>query len=105
MAEHVNSYDPKAPIPAIGSRWVWEIDRPQARCLIEVVEVKWNGEEWWVATRSLLADLVYPGGGGLHWNDVGRFHEAVTGVGRAAYGAWMSWSEDRRTHYVKENHG
>ena len=79
----VNSYDRHAPTPKVGTHWVWEIDKPHARQLVEVVEVTWNGEEWWVLTRRLL-------GGGMAsafpekrdaMNDLGRFWKAVTPVG------------------------
>ena len=77
----VNSYDPDAPLPKIGSRWVWEIDQPHARELLEVVEVKWNGEEWWVGTESLLRNDTYPPTGReIEWNDLSRFWEACLPV-------------------------
>lgn len=79
---NVSSYDENAPRPKVGTRWVWEIDNPGARELIEVTEVMWNGEEWWVRTKPLL------GGPPLNvmgnpepLNDLGRFWEAVTPVG------------------------
>src|SRR2546430_1190740 len=99
MAKRVSSYDLKAPIPAVGSRWVWEIDKPWARELIEVVEVKWNGEEWWIATESLINNLTFLSGAGPHWNDLSRFHEAVVPVG--TYGRWVRWSPSRGTHYTQ----
>jgi hypothetical protein len=64
----VSSYDPGAPRPDVGSSWLWEPDRPHAYSVIEVLEVKWNGEEWWVRTS---------GGDRGYWNDLGRFWEAV----------------------------
>jgi hypothetical protein len=72
-------------IPVIGSRWVWEIDQERGRALIEVLEVFWNGEEWWVRTRTLpeapipmLAPLTDTQD---HLNELDRFWEAVTPVG------------------------
>lgn len=82
---HVNGYDPNAKTPMVGSRWVWEIDKPLARTLIEVAEVKWNGEEWWVkvtvlfGTEALYSDTVIREG--EHLNDLSRFMEAVTPIG------------------------
>lgn len=86
MSRRVNSHDPLAKTPAVGSRWVWEIDEPVARALIEVTKVVWNGEEWWIWTRNLLqAPLViaFPSvfGSGEAGNDLSRFAEAVTQVG------------------------
>lgn len=81
MPRRVNSYDENAPLPGIGSIWVWELDSPSARELIEVVEVFWNGEEWWVRTKTLLPNLTFPGSGrDTALNDVGRFWEACTPV-------------------------
>lgn len=81
MPTQVSSYDRGAPRPKIGTRWVWEIDSPSARSLIEVTEVEWNGEEWWVRTKAILPD-VYPSRSvGEALNDLGRFWEAVTPVG------------------------
>jgi hypothetical protein len=82
MPKHVNSYDQDALTPSPGTIWVWEIDEPHARELIEVVEVHWNGEGWWVATKTLLRNPTYPPTGReVEWNDLGRFWEAVTAVG------------------------
>ena len=85
---HVSNYDPNAPLPKTGTRWIWEIDSPHARTLSEVVEAKWNGEQWWVYLRRLRTDVpigeraedvhedakVYP-------NEISRFWEAATPVG------------------------
>jgi hypothetical protein len=79
----VNSYDRDAPLPRVGTRWVWEIDSPEARCLIEVTNVLWNGEEWWVRTLALIPDS-YPTTKTEFFNDVGRFWEACLPVGDAA---------------------
>jgi hypothetical protein len=82
-AMHVNSYDPLAKTPKVGSRWVWEIDLPHAVALVEVTEVKWNGEEWWVWSKPLL---IVGGSEAAERlpavpNDLSRFMEAVTPVG------------------------
>jgi hypothetical protein len=75
----VDSYDPGAQVPEVGSAWVWELDAPHARCLIRVTEVRWNGEEWWVKTVALLPA---PGqSAGPCYNDASRFAEAATPVG------------------------
>jgi hypothetical protein len=79
----VSSYDRDARLPKLGSRWLWEIDEPGARALIEVIEVIWNGEEWWVRSRSIMEWIppqLQPRGG-VALNDLGRFWEAVTPVG------------------------
>ena len=83
MSRRASSYDPGAQIPATGSRWVWEIDKPHAIAVIEVTDAQWSGEEWWVRTKTLLRNPTYPGdmGTGEYWNDLSRFWEAVTPVG------------------------
>lgn len=78
----ISSYEPNAPLPKIGSRWVWEIDQPGARALIEVTDVFWNGEEWWVRTRNLfdsLPDSLREDA----LNDLSRFWEACVPVGNS----------------------
>jgi hypothetical protein len=55
-------------IPKVNSRWIWEPDKPHARTKITVVEVKWNGEEWWVYTYSDKYGKAY-------WNELSRFIE------------------------------
>lgn len=40
-------------LPHEGSRWVWEIDDADQRNIIEVKEVRFNGEEWDVTTLTL----------------------------------------------------
>lgn len=70
----VNSYDAKAPTPEVGSRWVWEPSHPTAREDIVVDDVRWNGEEWWIATTGDRS--------GRCLNDVSRFWEACEPAGR-----------------------
>lgn len=69
---YVNSYDPEAPTPALGSQWLWANDQPNfplgSRENVTVVQVDWNGEEWWVQTK---------GPRGLFWTDVNVFWEGV----------------------------
>lgn len=83
--EKVDEYDPDAKLPKAGTRWIWEIDKPHARELLEVVDVFWNGEQWWVRTKRLGARIRVlgfdrePEGGYL--NELGRFWQAVTPVG------------------------
>lgn len=79
----VDSYDRGAQVPQVGSVWVWELDDPLARCLIRVVEVRWNGEEWWIRTDALLPAPYQ--GTRLCYNDAGRFDEACTPVGTAEW--------------------
>ena len=67
MSDWISSYDRGAPTPEVGSRWIWEPDKPQAREECVVVEVEWNGEEWWVKTKGPI---------GAYWNDLSRFWEA-----------------------------
>jgi hypothetical protein len=84
MAKRItNSYNRNADTPRVGSIWVWELDNPPARCLIEVVSVDWNGEEWWVRTKTMLPNPTYPPTGReTELNDLSRFWEAVTEVRR-----------------------
>ncbi len=49
----ISSYDRDAPVPEEGSTWIWRPNEPHARQRIEVTEVKWNGEEWWVKSKNL----------------------------------------------------
>lgn len=63
--------------------WVWELDAPHARCLIRVIEVRWNGEEWWVRTEALLPAPLQTTA--TVYNDASRFAEAVTPVGTATW--------------------
>jgi hypothetical protein len=79
----VDSYDPSAKVPEVGSVWVWELGAPHACCLIRVVEVRWNGEEWWVRTDALLPAPLQRSR--RCFNDAGRFAEAVTPVGEAGW--------------------
>lgn len=67
---YVSSYDANAPTPPVGTRWIWEPNKPHATEEIEIVETIWNGEEWWVRTTGKT---------GIHLNDLSRFWEAVGG--------------------------
>ncbi len=79
---HVNSYDPNAPLPGLDSIWVWELDSPHARALIQVTEVFWNGEEWWTRMRTLLPRVERMPGEPeeTNLNELDRFWEACTPV-------------------------
>jgi hypothetical protein len=84
MTKRVNSYDPNARLPGVGGIYVWELDQPHARDLIEVTEVFWNGEEWWVRTKTLMRGPDHMLFGvpcpASHLNDLSHFWEAVTPV-------------------------
>lgn len=87
MTKRISSYDPDALLPKVGTRWVWEIEKPHARELIEVTEVLWNGEEWWVRSKNLLTDVALMGNTRPEsLNDLSRFWEAVTPVGGGKHG-------------------
>lgn len=81
----VDSYEATALHPKVGTVWVWEVSKPAARCLVQVTDVKWNGEEWWVECEQLTADGWRPAGVPTfdkrrHWNDLSRFMEACLPV-------------------------
>ena len=67
----INSYDPDAVRPVVGSRWAWGTD------LLTVTGVLWNGEEWWIETQhAALVDLpVSLCPVKRQWNDVSLFWE------------------------------
>jgi hypothetical protein len=69
---YINTYDPDAPVPAVGSEWIWAAKQRNypfgSREMVTVSEVKWNGEEWWVRTR---------GPRGEFWTDAEVFWEGV----------------------------
>lgn len=98
--KYIDGTNVKARIPEIGSKWVWELDKPHATELIEVVKVYWNGEEWWVRTRR-YPDVVPPELAKTYPNTLSRFSEAVTAVG-SARGRWVYWSEGRALQFPEE---
>jgi len=55
-------------LPRPGSRWIWEPDKGYAREEVTVIEVKWNGEEFWILGETSR---------GRFWNDLGRWIEAT----------------------------
>jgi len=71
----ISSYDRNAARPTVGTLWAWEPET--ALALVKVTSVLWNGEEWFVGTRSVL-DIGLPStlGRGEVWNDLSRFWEA-----------------------------
>jgi hypothetical protein len=78
---YVNSYDHDAPVPTVGSRWIWERGNETAEETIKVTDVKWNGEEWFVATVAgprPPRELNNTVPGRPYWNDLSRFWEAVS---------------------------
>ncbi len=81
-------------VPAIGTRWVWELGIPTSCEIIEVIAVKWNGEEWWIRTRSLLPNRSFPYPKDKLWNSLDRFKEACQQIGTER-GKWESRIVDR----------
>jgi hypothetical protein len=73
--------------PKIASKWIWRIDSPHARTLVEVVDVRHNGEEWWVYLRKLLTDVAIDvempdvPASGVYPILLGWFWESATPVG------------------------
>lgn len=89
MTTHLMSYQRFAHTPALGTRWVWELEYAHARCLIEVQAVAWNGEQWWIETVCLLGDpRNHDDIGDVTMHDLDRFTEAVTPVG-GGEGDWI----------------
>lgn len=94
----VSSYDKHAPTPEVGSRWVWDAKRSGET--VEVTEVKWNGEEWWVRTQLVhqapslsvtsrgwkIANFPAEPIGSEHWNDLGLFYESCKPTRPVGYG-------------------
>lgn len=83
-------------VPKPGSHWVWGLDKPHARALVQVVNVRWNGEEWLVETRSLLpvpvrrpAEIEEAFGERLDWNDLDWFLEMSRPVGFDSEDFWL----------------
>ena len=56
-------------LPQVGERYWWEPVKQYARELCTVTSVKWNGEEFWVASQS--------NGGPEVWNEWSRWIEAT----------------------------
>jgi hypothetical protein len=59
-------------LPQVGSQWWWEPEKPHARCLVEVIEVEFNGDEWivWcIEPTQSSADRC--------WNELPRWVEAT----------------------------
>ncbi len=92
MSDRVNSYDKNARVPVLNTLWVWEPRNADACALVRVVEVMWNGEEWWVrAERWPQQD------GGSSLNDAGRFAEAARPVVESGgLGKNMHWRQPAR---------
>lgn len=65
-------------VPAVGSVWLWEPEKPHARERVVVTAVKWNGEAVWVESQSL--------DGKKHWNEFDRWVEATVFEGASALG-------------------
>jgi hypothetical protein len=63
--------EPLYPCPVrVGGVWQWEPLKPDAREDIRITGTHWNGEEWWIATRSLKT-------GKAHRVELDRFIEAA----------------------------
>ena len=77
----IDDGDAQAPRPRPGTFWAWEPARPHAATLVKVSRVRWNGDEWWVATIPAGAEDPLPG---AHWNNLSRFWEACHHVAARA---------------------
>lgn len=67
----IDSFDPRAPTPEIGSRWSWLRGKPEDT-VVEVVQVRWTGEAWWVKIQDLYDQWA------CYWVDLSRFWDLVT---------------------------
>jgi len=59
-------------LPAVGSVWWWEPEKPDGGALVQVDEVEFNGEEWvvWCSDpHDKSADR--------YWNELSRWVEAT----------------------------
>lgn len=72
-------------LPNPDTRWVWQIEDERCRVLIEVEEVRFNGEEWWVRLATLpdgparvFGEVTSPA---VVHNTVDHFWENVVPVG------------------------
>ena len=73
--------------PAVGSQWVWEINKPHAIAVIEVTQVITNEDgETWVQSRILLGKQAMCSStvvqDGYCWNSLERFLEACSEVAK-----------------------
>lgn len=62
--------------PEPGTLWVWEPRSLTAAALIEVTQLKWDGEQWHVEARVLAAKASQFAGqvvGETYWNELSRF--------------------------------
>lgn len=74
-----NSYIPDRPPIEQGDVYTWEANSAHARCVVQVIEVFYNGEEWWVLTETLEPTVAGDDLEGQQcWNDAGRFLQAAT---------------------------
>ena len=65
-------------VPRQGQVWYWEPERPHARCMLTVLEVKWDGEEVWIKTKQHRT-------GEENWNELSRWVEATVLVSVPPY--------------------
>ena len=61
-------------VPAVGSVWCWEPLKPWAVEVVQVMDVRWNGDEWWITSRSVTSGEEYP-------NSLSRWVEATVLLG------------------------
>lgn len=62
-------------VPRVGSIWHWEPMSSTATQRVKVVETKWNGEEWWIA--SVPSNVLGWHDDRVAWNDLDRWVEAA----------------------------
>lgn len=66
----------------VGQEFIWEPDKPHARAIIKVTEIKASGpedgpdDEIWIGSKTVGDDQTY-------WNEESRFREAVIPAPRA----------------------
>jgi helix-turn-helix protein len=78
ISRGVSDYSEDAPRPRPGTLWVWEPEK--APELIRVTRSRWNGEQWWVATRR-VSQAGWPEDPRLEvWNELNRFWNACYAV-------------------------
>jgi hypothetical protein len=81
-----DTHSPTAARPEPGTLWAWEPHSLTAAALIEVTQLRWNGEEWWVEARVIAGKAAEFAGvkvGSLYWNELSRFWEACYRVSKS----------------------
>lgn len=79
MSDELMPVELRGVVPEVGSVWEWEPLNSRCRDLVRVTDVKWNGDECWIESESMIRNIYLNPDPNKDrcWNTLGRWVQAA----------------------------